>query len=451
MNIPLDNLYHWIEGLAQYPVMLYVFRPHGSKDIFDLTKFKNYDQIHALLPVAICHDQEPLDFADRVFDQNSCHDMDRLSSSIRHRNQDTDPLIVDEDIKEYKFLYKESKSQVRHHRPTWLNIHVLHEWVILLHSEINSNDVDQFSSVGFCPVYYWSHAVIARDWYRFAQHDSRLKPRDPKKTFLVYCRDWTPNREYRLKFLDMLVSNRLTSDCVISTQHVNNQGVHLRDYQIQDARFKVDAESILNSIPNNTVSSSSSADYNVEDISSTRLSVVLETVVDGSKIHLTEKILRPIACAHPFVLAAGPGALKYLRSYGFKTFGDFWDESYDEETDTLLRLEKITATMQQIQNLTEYDWQKIRCIADYNQQHFFSEELMNQVTAELTQNFNRALDFCTENCGANYWRYRKFVRRTGLINQLSILKTDYDRKSIKNLRQRRLLRSKNTTGPVGGQ
>ena len=37
MNIPLDNLYHWVESLAQHPVILYVFRPHGSKDIFDLT------------------------------------------------------------------------------------------------------------------------------------------------------------------------------------------------------------------------------------------------------------------------------------------------------------------------------------------------------------------------------------------------------------------------------
>jgi hypothetical protein len=46
---------------------------------------------------------------------------------------------------------------------------------------------------------------------------------------------------------------------------------------------------------------------------------VAETVFD-TRIHLTEKTLRPIACGHPFILAAGPGSLKYLQTYGFRTF-----------------------------------------------------------------------------------------------------------------------------------
>jgi len=447
MSIPLDNLYHWVQGLAQHPVMLYVFRPHGSKDIFDLDRFKADDQSHALVPVAICHDQEPLNFSEHVFDYN----LDRLGELMQHLLRNRDSSIIDENVKEFKFFYKESRPTVRTHQPTWLNIHLINEWVILLHSEINSPDVEQFSKVGFFPVYYWSHAVIARDWYRFAPHDVRLRTRNPKKTFLVYCRDWTPNREYRLKFLDMLVSAGLPNDCVVSTQHTNNQGVHLKDYQVQDPRFQVDVGAILNSIPDNTASSSASADYDVNDITSTRVSVVLETVVDGNKIHLTEKILRAMACAHPFVLAAGPGSLKCLRGYGFQTFGEFWDESYDEEPDTLLRLEKITNTMKQIQNLSPGDWQKIQCIAEQNQQHFFSEEFMNQVTGELMKNFNQAVDFCNENCGGNYWRYRKFIRRTGIIKQLSIFKFESDRQSMRLLRQRRLLRSQNNTSPVIGQ
>jgi len=60
MNIPLDNLYHWVEGQAQYPVMLYVFRPHGSKDIFDLRQFEDKPSYYPTsIPVVICHDQEP--------------------------------------------------------------------------------------------------------------------------------------------------------------------------------------------------------------------------------------------------------------------------------------------------------------------------------------------------------------------------------------------------------
>jgi hypothetical protein len=43
----------------------------------------------------------------------------------------------------------------------------------------------------------------------------------------------------------------------------------------------------------------------------------------------------------PFVIVGTQGSLKYLRSYGFKTFGDLWDESYDDEPDDSKRIEKI--------------------------------------------------------------------------------------------------------------
>jgi len=436
MNIPLDNLYHWIQSLARHPVMLYVFRPHGSKDIFNLELLQNYKEQHAFIPIIICHDQEPLDFSFHKFDNN----LDRLIKFVKYSCSD------DSGVKELVDVYTYINSQAVA-TFSWFNILDNHDWTMLLHSEINSQDVEDFANAKFVPVYYWSHAMIAKDWYRFAPVDLRLQKRNPTKNFLVYCRDWTPTREYRLKFLEMIVQENLTSDCVISTQHVNNQGVHLKDYQIKNTQFAVDVGAILNSIPDNTASSSSSADYDVDDITSTRVSVVLETVID-SKIHLTEKILRPIACAHPFLLAAGPGALKYLQHYGFKTFSDFWDEGYDDEPDTVSRLQKITTTMQQIQNLNEDDWKKIQCIAEHNQQHFFSEEFMDQVVKELDQNFNSALNFCLENRGNNFWRWRKLIRRTRLIKQWpQTTKSDWVRRSLQELRQHRLRRSQNNSSP----
>ena len=47
------------------------------------------------------------------------------------------------------------------------------------------------------------------------------------------------------------------------------------------------------------------------------------------RVHLTEKIFKPIVLKQPFVLLNGAGGLEYLRSYGFKTFSDFWSEEYD--------------------------------------------------------------------------------------------------------------------------
>ena len=442
MNIPLDNLYHWISGLAQHPVIAYVFRPHGSKDIFNLEQFDKNFQTHSrsFTPTIICHDQEPLNFSDF----NIEYDSNRLIQLLENRG------VSKDDIDEVLFLYpiflKSADSKFNYLK----SISGYNDWIILLHSEQNSQDVEEFSHDGFKMVYYWSHAVLARDWYRFAEYDIRLVQKNIEKTFLVYCRDWTPNREYRLKFLDLVVQNKLVEDCIISTQHVNNHGVHLGDYQAQDPKFSVATKNLL-VIPENKVAPSASADYDVNDITSTAISVVLETVVDGAKIHLTEKILRPIACGHPFLLAAGPGALAYLRRYGFQTFNSIFDESYDQEIDTVKRLELIIKTMQQIQSLDDQDWKKIQQIADYNKQHFFSEEFINLVKEELTYNFSQAIDFCLENRGDFYWQSRKLIRKFGLANKWSGFKDDTAKISIQQLRKLRSTRFNNGTVPISGQ
>jgi len=441
MNIPLDNLYHWIQGLAQHPVILYVFRPHGSKDIFDLTALdrsgNDMDLKPCMIPNIVCHDQEPLDYASHEWD----HDLERISAwysttSTGRGLGKYDPITG---LKKLLFYIK---NPALSRGLTYLGIHQWDcDWIILLHSEINSGDVEKFSHNKFLPVYYWCHAVLARDWYRFAQHDVRLHQKNIKKTFLVYCRDWTPVREYRLKFLDLLLAANLLDDCKISTQHTNSQGVHLKDYQIQDPRFVVDTAQLL-SIPDNNTPASSSADYDADDFVSTAVSVVLETVVD-SKIHLTEKTIRAIACGHGFVLVAGPGSLAYLRRYGFRTFGTVFDESYDTEKDTVKRLEKVIATMQQIKNLSESDWQEINEIAAHNRSRFFSEDFANQVLNELKSNLDAAVEFCMNNRGKLNWESRKIAKKHGLGKLLS---HDWKTKnSIMDLRKQRL--SRNRTGP----
>jgi hypothetical protein len=394
-----------------------------------------------LAPVVICHDQEPLDFESHQFD----HDLDRLRRLFEKRD------FVNDDL-EMRMMFYSNLSAFPEFRANWLSSCMLswHDWIILLHSEKNSEDVEKFSQERFLPVYYWAHAVIAKDWYRFAEHDLRLNKRNVEKTFLIYCRDWMPNREYRLKFLDLLVSSKINDDCKISTQHINNQGTHLRDYQAQDPRFAVDTNRLL-CIPNNISLPSSSADYDVIDITTTAVSVVLETVVDGSKIHLTEKILRSIACSHPFVLLAGPGALAYLRDYGFKTFSEFWDEGYDQECDTVKRMELIVQTMQKIQQLPESDWILINEIAKHNKRHFFSERFMNQVVGELQTNLDHAVNFCLENRGRTFLEVRKFIRRSGLSKHYPSFKDEFTKNSIRELRRHRSTRFRNVSAPIIGQ
>lgn len=44
---------------------------------------------------------------------------------------------------------------------------------------------------------------------------------------------------------------------------------------------------------------------------------------------ISEKTIKPILSMRPFIIYAAPGFLAHLRKLGFKTFSDFWDESYD--------------------------------------------------------------------------------------------------------------------------
>ena len=48
------------------------------------------------------------------------------------------------------------------------------------------------------------------------------------------------------------------------------------------------------------------------------------------KIHITEKVWKPIISFQPFILISTKNNLKKLREWGFKTFDGFIDESYDE-------------------------------------------------------------------------------------------------------------------------
>lgn len=74
----------------------------------------------------------------------------------------------------------------------------------------------------------------------------------------------------------------------------------------------------------------------------THISIVSETNFDNNIIHMTEKTIKPILFKQPFIVVGPAHTLKYLRNMGFKTFSDFWDESYDEILDPVERMRKLT-------------------------------------------------------------------------------------------------------------
>lgn len=78
--------------------------------------------------------------------------------------------------------------------------------------------------------------------------------------------------------------------------------------------------------------------------------VVTETRYAQPYSNLSEKTLTAIYALRPFILVAPPYSLEYLKTFGFKTFSQWLDESYDRELDHGKRMAKIFSLIDFINN-----------------------------------------------------------------------------------------------------
>ena len=91
----------------------------------------------------------------------------------------------------------------------------------------------------------------------------------------------------------------------------------------------------------------------------TFLDLVNETHTLNDKVFVTEKTVKAIDYCKPFVINGDRGTLKYLHSMGFKTFNQWWDESYDEDKTDWERINSITKIIKHICSLSEKQIMKL--------------------------------------------------------------------------------------------
>ena len=429
MNIPFDELYNFVQDQLDNPASLYLFSPPGSRKINDLGLLNNMPQAELLTsPVVICHDQEPLNF--HYYSDYS----DEMQYYRYQLNQHTHQKFGLEKFDYFSNLNL-ATAAVFHSGVS------IYDQTVLLHSEENSADLDLYQRHAFVPCHWWCHAMIARDWYRYAEIDAKLQQyQDHTKRFLIYARAWSGTREYRLKFLEKVLLAQLDTHSVISFDATG-----LDNFEFENPDFEVDIK-MFKHLPQRRTSSDASASYNAEDQTHTDLAVVLETVFDGQRIHLTEKTLRPIACKQPFMIAAGPGALEYIKRYGFKTFAPWINESYDQETNSLRRLELIVEEMQRIKCLQgdQYSqWREaVTAIAEYNQRWFFTN-MSRRVVGELQRNLNQAVQQVYITQGKRYLEHRRRLRRYQDQDSRQYLTTKNNRIKMSALRRIRQVSGSN--------
>jgi hypothetical protein len=407
MSVPLDQIYNYLNNINNEIyndcVLIYSFCPHGSKKlenlipVDELTKQLDYFE-KVQRANMIMYDQEPLqydqyqgydiiDFVLKRPDNNKFNRHFRWPITETTTSRELDTINVYKNLN-LRFLTGNPFS--------------VFDLTLLTHSEKNSQELKKYEANGFIGVYWWAHAIIARDWFRYYQHVTQQKK--VYQTFLIYNRAWSGTREYRLKFAELLIRLGLKDRCRTNVNPIEPElGIHYDTHTFTNPAWRP-TQVLENHFPTTEAGSWSSAEINLYEYESTEIEVVLETLFDDQRQQLTEKALRPIAVAQPFILASTAGSLEYLRSYGFKTFGHIWDERYDLIKDPHERLIRIADLMRQIANWDpETKTKKMaqaQAVADYNKKLFFSKEWQENVIDEYKRNFSDAMKIVTNNITA---------------------------------------------------
>ena len=312
-----------------------------------------------------------------TFDNFSVRRHKRPNRFARHINHSYEPLEHSFDLQFWNVLRNDNIRAINNRFND-----------TLIHSEKNSEQLDLLNKMGFKGAHWFANGYLcAKHWFSNYKDIRIVTERTPiVNKFICPARLIDNQRKYRIQFLNMLNLE---------------QGIYSlleRDPQTQKTPEEI--------YPRNKVSPSSfdshensSAWIDVVEFVHSRwvptiwkssfLHIVLETVVDRQ--HLTEKIFKPIVLRQPFVLVGGIGSLEYLRSYGFKTFGSFWDESYDEIENLDERMQAIADIVNNIGAMSLNELESMRTgmqeILDHNYNRFyngFSKDCWQELSEQLS-------------------------------------------------------------------
>jgi len=349
-----------------YP-LLFNFYPFGS------INYDNLEHMHANgpgeidLPVFLCYDQEPLS-------SNVIKVIDQIRSSWGRGRQ----VII--------LLNTEHESQIK-------------------------NEILKDGKIIDCS--YFFHIFAAADWYRGYQFNSGLvlpESRIIEKKFITFNRITGNSRAYRSLFVAELQKNNLLpygyvsySEYCPEHSHYSIDMFDLVDKHHVPMEYIIECKELLDQIQfplridfkeDNYIPNSSQVLNAISEMMSSFLHVVTETCFWESKTHLTEKIFKPIVARQPFVLIGCANNLKFLKSYGFKTFDAWWDESYDSIEDPIKRIQSVVQIINKICAMSIEDLtnmlKEMQSILQHNYDLFYSKSFIESAWNELTSNLELA-------------------------------------------------------------
>jgi len=294
-----------------------------------------------------------------------------------------------------------------------------------------SQDVAIWQQRQISILYYFFHGFAALDWYRgyYALNYKKSAVRVYRKDFISFNRIISNDRSYRIYFVSKLTELGLLKHGLVSFGVSNNTSNSWKD-EILDVESKLSnvaklhiEENLLDTktliIDQFEIFGSASADIprTINGVGCPDYDafwhIVTETVFYYDKLHLTEKIFKPIVSKQPFMLLAAPGNLAYLKSYGFKTFEGIIDESYDGIQDNDARIDAVVKQIKWYCNLSQEEKSRvieaIAPIVEYNFQHFYGKfkEIITDELLNNTKTLFKELEY--DDSDVNYATVRKLL------------------------------------------
>ena len=343
----------------------------GSNCTFDPQYFDHLDDFDLLRRYVIFYDQEPI--YNNQFDKIFQHHPNIETES----QEELGLLMLDYSCGSHYFKNK---------------------FYVVATSEYSKEKDELFKFYGLLDWYYFFHGFAALDWYKNIRYLPPIKTFS--KVFISFNNLIDKNRSYRLTLISMLIRANLTKHGHISmsqqdtVKKIKNELYSPNSSLSKESKYLIHKTMLpdppLLIIDTATTTGTLSANDNLDTLCSGLFHVVTETIFYDEKLHLTEKIFKPIVARRPFLLVGAPGNLAYLKSYGFKSFDCWIDERYDLETDPDQRLAKIVNELDKLCKLSDSDlmhmYKEMQDILEHNFNWFYTG-FREQITNELVDNF----------------------------------------------------------------
>ena len=374
--------------------MIYL-HPFGSTNIENIEQLSPMSAVPEVL--LMCFDQEPLmlDYNKSLYKHIQQLQFN-LPYSVFHQNLVVYSKLLQSEICNCQEVMRKSTIPI-----------------VLLNTERTSEEKNKIlKEFNFIDCNYFFHAFAAADWYRGYQYCAELidpSKRTIQKKYITFNRLTGGARAYRSFLVAELARHNLLDQGHVSYSEVCPEHGHYEqnilatvgdrgvseDYVIR-AKLALDRIQYPLRIDNEgAIPNGSQTLGPITELTESFLHIVTETCYWDNKTHLTEKIFKPIVARQPFVLLGCVNNLKYLRSYGFKTFDAWWDESYDSIEDPIERLQAVVKIINDICAMSNEDLtamlRAMQHVLDYNYNRFYSKEFVDYCWRELTDNLRESL------------------------------------------------------------